>query len=351
MFSAALRYKPSTVYPIPLRTRDPPICQVIFGEETEKTCAWSTSAATPNVHGPTFHNSMTIPKPSGQVGSPGRGGYNLKAALGWQNSLYIGLQKFIKGRIQHYTKEKSLVKGLTITKQNPDMIRLIQHELLLYDHCLYNNLSFIFSTMPRAPIHRDSTRATRRWLSLMSSDPTVLSKLVSYTPRTPRLSQPSNTKQPYTGITASPELQQQPTFIGGPGGGSVTSSSCATPSQLFAAVPPTFPAVSTQHDPSTPVPIPKPAKASSGNLPTMLKISGEIFAAVKDTLHTLAKDYLTISLPLKDQQEDILKDLMAQASQKHPFLSDYEESWVTYEILRRFLKNSSSRAKKRGQGM
>ncbi|KDR74673.1 hypothetical protein GALMADRAFT_141030 [Galerina marginata CBS 339.88] len=93
--------------------------------------------------------------------------------------------------------------------------------------------------------------------------------------------------------------------------------------------------------------ISRPANAGAQNLPSMLKISEETFAAVKETIHTLAKKNLNVALPLKNQTADSLK--VVTASQQHQLLRSYEQDWVTLEILRRFLKNSSSRARKREQ--
>ncbi|KAH7872789.1 uncharacterized protein C8R40DRAFT_1173185 [Lentinula edodes] len=41
-------------------------------------------------------SSMKIPKPPGEVGRPGRGGYNLRKILGWSRQDYDNVKNFIK---------------------------------------------------------------------------------------------------------------------------------------------------------------------------------------------------------------------------------------------------------------
>ncbi|KDR82986.1 hypothetical protein GALMADRAFT_276017 [Galerina marginata CBS 339.88] len=112
-------YEVDTVYPL-LQNPNPSICKIILNNEDQ------ARLISPPI-GERSSDELIL-KPSGQVGSPGRGGYNLQAVLKWDPAMYKIVQKFIQARIRYYTEQRTLFRGLTITKQPPIAISIIQEE-------------------------------------------------------------------------------------------------------------------------------------------------------------------------------------------------------------------------------
>ncbi|KDR68954.1 hypothetical protein GALMADRAFT_145971 [Galerina marginata CBS 339.88] len=125
-------YHTDTIYPLP-KNVDPPFCGVIFNSQEWDSVPFIS--VLPSIRNRLLDSSEyhcdhhgLISKPPGQAGCPGRGGYNLRAVLRWDIVLYSAVQKFIKERIRHYMEQRSLLRGLTITKQPPETISMIQDE-------------------------------------------------------------------------------------------------------------------------------------------------------------------------------------------------------------------------------
>ncbi|KAJ3806576.1 hypothetical protein F5876DRAFT_80554 [Lentinula aff. lateritia] len=68
--------------------------------------------------------SQTIPKPPGEVGRPGRGGYNLKKILGWPKEDYDNVKEFVK------TLVNSLDCTIPFTEQSFDDLSSIRQQAI-----------------------------------------------------------------------------------------------------------------------------------------------------------------------------------------------------------------------------
>ncbi|KDR77039.1 hypothetical protein GALMADRAFT_210202 [Galerina marginata CBS 339.88] len=126
-------YEPDTVFPLPNVVLRAPFCRQLFDVEQNSchpplTFPYAYPERRRGRQGteliPSGCGEPLIPKPFGQAGYPGRGGYNLQHTLGWPPHKYYALQD----RIRFHTGQRSLCVGLPISKQPHQTIVLIQDE-------------------------------------------------------------------------------------------------------------------------------------------------------------------------------------------------------------------------------
>ncbi|KAG1844675.1 hypothetical protein F4604DRAFT_1596060 [Suillus subluteus] len=100
--------------------------------------------------------------------------------------------------------------------------------------------------------------------------------------------------------------------------------------------------------PSLPAKIPKPPgkvsrlKRGGYNLQETLGWSPLEYEEVRSFVIHLAREHLSVKKTWKSQLSQNLKLVFQEAKKRYPILNDYDGDWVVSDVLRVFLKNSST---------